>query len=132
MQNTFSTSHRNNGECFCVNSAILKHSVAMSGPCENWEWTLSLKPIIWEPRDRMKRPNFYAYCLQIYLPNQNRLFQMCAIVFVNATIFNVQISRTFCEPYISKTLSRSVCTETKRLTDLYGVGLNIFYLEINI
>ena len=29
--------------------------------------------------------------------NQNCLFQMCIIVFVSVTIFNVQISPTFCE-----------------------------------
>ena len=32
----------NNGECFCVNSNILKLSVAMSDPCENWESTPGL------------------------------------------------------------------------------------------
>ena len=52
----------NNGECFCVNSDILKHSVAMSDPCENLELTPGLKLMVWESRVRMKLPNFYVYC----------------------------------------------------------------------
>ena len=58
-------------------------------PCENWESTPGLKLIVWESHDRMKLPNCYAYCLKVYLPNQNRLFQMCVIVSESATIFNV-------------------------------------------
>ena len=71
VQNKFSTRIMNNGVCFCVhgvNSDILKHSVAMSDPCENWESTPGLKLIVWESRDRMK-VNFYAYCLLVWLPN---------------------------------------------------------------
>ena len=90
----------NNGECFCVNSDNLKPSVAMPDPCENWESTPGLKVMVCESRARMKLPNFYAYCLKVYLPNQNWLFQMFVIGFVSATIFNVQISPTFCEQYI--------------------------------
>ena len=37
MQNKFSTWKMNNGECFCENYDILKHSVAMSDACENCE-----------------------------------------------------------------------------------------------
>ena len=35
----------------------------------------------------------------MYLPNQNCRFQMCSIVFVRATKFNVLISPTLCEQY---------------------------------
>ena len=34
----------------------------------------------------------YAYCLQIYLADQNCRFKMCSIVFVRARNLNVQIS----------------------------------------
>ena len=94
----------NNGECFCVNSDILKHSVAMSDPCENWESTPGLKLMVSESGAGMERPNFYAYCLKVNLPNQNWLFQTCVIVFISATIFNVQISPTFCEQYMKEKL----------------------------
>ena len=86
VQNKFSTWNINIGECFCVNFDILKHSVAMSDPCENWESTPGIKRIVCESRARMKLRNFYAYCLLEYLPNKNWLFQMCVIVFVSATI----------------------------------------------
>ena len=82
---------------FCANSDILKYSVAMSDSCEHWGSTPGPNVMDWESRARMKLPTFYAYCLYVYLPNQNWLFQMRVIVFVSATIFNVQISPTFCE-----------------------------------
>ena len=87
-----------NGVCFCVNSDILKHSVAMSDPCENRESIPGLKLMVWESRARMKLPNFYAYCLKIYLPNQNWLFQMCVIVFVSAIILMSKYP-LLCEQY---------------------------------
>ena len=40
----------NNGECCCVHSDILKHSVAMSDPCENCKPTPGLKLMVWESR----------------------------------------------------------------------------------
>ena len=75
-------------------------SVDMSDPCENLESTPGLKRMVWESRARMKLPNCYAYFLKVYLRNKNWLFQTCFIVFVSATIFNVQISPTVCEQYI--------------------------------
>ena len=87
----------NNDEFFCANSDILKYSVAVSDSCEHLGSTPGPNVMDWESRARMKLPTFYAYCLYVYLPNQNWLFQMCVIIFVSATIFNVQISPTFCE-----------------------------------
>ena len=59
----FSTWKMNNGECFCVNSDVLKYSVAMSDSCENWESTPGPNVMVLESRARMKLPTFYAYCL---------------------------------------------------------------------
>ena len=78
-----------------VNSDILNHSVAMSDPCENWKSTPGLKLMVWELRARMKLPNVYAYCLKVYLPNQNWLFQMCVIVFVSAAILESKYHQFF-------------------------------------
>ena len=69
----------------------------MSDPFERWESTPSLTLMVWESRARMKLLNFYAYCLKVYLPNQNWLFQMCVIVFVSVSIFMVQVFPNFCE-----------------------------------
>ena len=57
----------------------------------------------------MNLPNFYVLSLCIFaLSNLPVLdvcncycFQMCVIVFVSVTMFNVQISPTFCEKYIN-------------------------------
>ena len=46
VRNKFSTWKMNNGECLSVNSNILKHSVALSDPCENWESTPGLKRMV--------------------------------------------------------------------------------------
>ena len=85
----------NKGECFCVNSDILKHSVAMSDPCENWESTPDLTCMVSESRAAMKIANCNAFCLNVYLPNQNWLFQMCFIAFVSATILMSKYSLVF-------------------------------------
>ena len=58
------------------------------------------KRITLESSHRMKLPIMYAYCLKIYLPNQNCRFQMCSIVFVRATNFNVRISPSLREQFI--------------------------------
>ena len=42
--------------------------------------------IVWESRDKINPPNFYAHCLYEYLSYRNWLFQMCTIGFVNTTI----------------------------------------------
>ena len=63
MQNKFSTWKMNNGECFYINSDILKYSIAMSDLCENWESTPGPKLMFCESRAMMKLPNFCAYCL---------------------------------------------------------------------
>ena len=44
----------------------------------------------------------------LYLPNQNWLFQMCVIVFVSATILDVQISPTFCEQHMKNRIQKKV------------------------
>ena len=71
----------------------------MPNPCENWVSTPGPKRITLESCDEIKLPIMYAYCLKVYLLNQNCLFQMCSIVFVVATNFNVRISPTLCEQY---------------------------------
>ena len=47
VKNKFSTSEMNNGDCFCVNSNILKSSVVMLDPCEICESNPGLKFIVW-------------------------------------------------------------------------------------
>ena len=87
------------GECFCVNSNILKHSVAMSDPCENFGldlWSKTYGLGVTSQNETCKLLCIY------YLPNQNRLFQMCVIASVSATIINVQLSPTFCEQHKAK------------------------------
>ena len=72
----------------------------MTDPCEIWESIPGLKLIVWESHDMMHLPNCFACRLRyICLITTDRF--RCVIVFVGAKRFNVEISPTFYERYIS-------------------------------
>ena len=51
-------------------------------------------------RDQINHRKFYIYCQLDDLANECKLFQVYDISLVNAMIYNIRISPTFCEQYI--------------------------------
>ena len=95
----------------------------MPGSCENWVSTPGPKRITLESFYMTKLSIEYAYCLEVYLPNQNCRFQVCSISFVRAANFDVRISSTLCERYRSirlmPTLAMNFICVLKELTYMY-------------